>query len=344
MTELSWHWPWVFVLLPLPWLVRALLPALHHRQAAALKVSYLQRFQLAQAQQTTSHSQWPKLAGLLALLIWVSLLTALARPYKLGEVVEIPISGRDLLLAVDLSQSMEIEDMRINNRPVDRLVALKKVLNEFIERRVGDRLGLVLFGSEAYLQAPLTFDRPTVQQLLNESQIGLAGPQTAIGDALGLSIKRLQLPTNNANPSSNRVIVLVTDGANNSGELEPLKAAELAQMNDIKIYAIGLGADSMKVSSFFGSRTINPSADMDENALREIAQRTGGQYFRARDTAELEQIYQILDELEPTEKDPQIFRPQHNLYQWSLLFALILSFLLVMQQHTSELLRRIKHA
>lgn len=339
MLELSWHWPWAFVLLPLPWLLRALLPAKKQGNTAALKVAYLERFQLAQASQQSSHHHWPVLAGLFALLIWVALLTALARPYKLGEVVEVPISGRDLLIAVDLSQSMEIEDMRINNRPVDRLVALKSVLNEFIERRVGDRLGLVLFGSEAYLQAPLTFDRPTVKQLLNESQIGLAGPQTAIGDALGLSIKRLQ-----QQPENSRVIILVTDGANNSGELDPLKAAELAAMNHIKIYAIGLGAESMKVSSFFGSRTVNPSSDMDEDALREIAQRTGGQYFRARNTNELDQIYQILDELEPTEKDPQIFRPQQNLYHWPLLAALLLSFLLVLQQHLDAWLRRMKDA
>lgn len=327
MFDLSWHWPWVFWALPLPWLVMLLLPARKQSAGGALKVAYLERFQLAQAAEQTHRGHPPELAWWLALAIWVLLLTALARPYQLGEVVEIPVSGRDLLLAVDLSQSMEIEDMRLNNRSVDRLVILKSVLNDFIERRLGDRLGLVLFGSEAYLQAPLTFDRATVKQLLNEAQIGLAGPQTAIGDALGLSIKRLQ-----QQPENSRVIVLVTDGANNSGELDPLKAAELAEMNHITIYTIGLGADSMKVSSFFGSRTVNPSADMDEDALREIARRTGGQYFRARNFAELERIYQLLDELEPTEKDPQIFRPQQNLYHWPLLYAFIASLLLALQQ------------
>lgn len=326
MIEISWHWPWVFFLLPLPWLMR-FIPALPQSQSAALNVSYLARFRLAQAQGLGSPARSSLLATLFALAIWVLLLTALARPYQLGEVVEIPISGRDLLMVVDLSRSMEIEDMRINNRPVDRLVALKSVLNKFIQRRVGDRLGLVLFGSEAYLQAPLTFDRPTVQQLLNEAQIGLAGEQTAIGDALGLSIKRLL-----GQRDQNRVIVLVTDGTNNAGELDPLKAADLAKQNHIKIYTIGLGAESLKVSSFFGSRTINPSADMDEQTLQEIANRTGGMYFRARDSQELNNIYQVLDELEPTEKDPQIFRPQQNLYHWPLLAAFILSLILVLQQ------------
>lgn len=327
MMELSWHWPWAFLLLPLPWLVRALLPAKEYTQAA-LKVAHLSAWQ-----QATDHAHQAKSSGmlspalLLALVIWLLLVTALARPYKLGEVVEMPISGRDLLLAVDLSPSMEIEDMKLNGRAVDRLVVTKKVIGEFIDRRVGDRLGLVLFGDEAYLQAPLTFDRNTVKELLMESQIGLAGPRTAIGDALGLSVKRLQHQAD-----TSRVIVLLTDGSNNAGELEPIKAAELAAQNNIRIYAIGLGAEEMQVASFFGTRTINPTADMDEDALRKIAKLTGGAYFRARNTQELNQIYALLDELEPAEQDPQVFRPQHNLYYWPLLWAFSLSLLLVLQQ------------
>lgn len=327
MFELSWHWPWALLALPLPWLISVFVPAQRPAPEAALRVAFLSPFALAKANPTEVSTQSKPFAWWLALAIWVCLLLALARPYKLGEVIEIPISGRDLLLAVDLSQSMEVEDMRINNRAVDRLVALKHVLNDFIERRLGDRLGLVLFGSEAYLQAPLTFDRPTVQQLLNEAQIGLAGPQTAIGDAIGLSIKRLQ-----QQPAESRVIILVTDGANTSGELDPLKAAELARANQIKVYTIGLGAESMQVSSFFTTRTINPSADMDEASLRAIASLTGGEYFRARNLDELEQIYQSLDELEPTASDPHIFRPQQNLYHWPLLLALLFSFALALQQ------------
>ena len=340
MLDLSWHWPWAFLLLPLPWFVYRFSPPRSQPAQAPLTVSYLQRFHLVNTNSgRPTASSWPKRSGLLSAFLWFCVITALARPYQLGDVLELPISGRDLLLAVDLSQSMEIEDMQLNNRPVDRLVVLKKVLNEFIERRVGDRLGLVLFGSEAYLQAPLTFDRPTVQQLMNEAQIGLAGPQTAIGDALGLSVKRLL-----QQPADSRVIILVTDGANNSGELEPLKAAELAAANHIKIYAIGLGADSMRVSGFFGSRTINPTEDMDEDTLRTLTQRTGGQYFRARNANELEEIYQILDQLEPTEQDPEVFRPQKNLYYWPLLLALAFSFLLVFEQHGIRRTPRKSHA
>lgn len=327
MTDLSWHWPWALLLLPLPWIVRALLPPRPAVQAA-LQVAHLQRWTLDQQTSGSAQPQpLPRTAALLALAVWCCLLLALARPYQLGEVVEAPVSGRDLLLAVDLSQSMEIEDMQWQNRPVNRLLVVKQVISDFIQRRSGDRLGLVLFGSEAYLQAPLTFDRNTVNTLLLEAQIGLAGQKTAIGDAIGLAVKRLQ-----PQPDSSRVLVLITDGANTSGELEPLKAASLAAQNQIRIYTIGLGAEAMEVPSFFGTRTINPSRDMDEQSLQAIARTTGGAYFRARNSQELQQIYALLDELEPTEKDPQMYRPQQNLYHWPLALALLFSLLLALQQ------------
>lgn len=325
MMELSWHWPWAFALLPLPLLVRWLMPATTKPQAA-LKVAHLNAWQThSRAQISTAPSF--QLSSVLVWCIWLLLLAALARPHQLGEVVEMPVSGRDLLLAVDLSPSMEIEDMKLGGRSVDRLVVSKKVISEFIDRRAGDRLGLVLFGDEAYLQAPLTYDRATVKQLLLESQIGLAGPRTAIGDAIGLAVKRLQ-----NQPDSSRVIVLLTDGSNNSGELDPIKAAELAAQNKVRIYPIGLGATSMPVASLFGTRMVNPSEDMDEEALRHIAKVTGGRYFRATDSQELFRIYQLLDELEPTEQDPQIFRPEQSLFYWPLALALLLSMYLVLWQ------------
>lgn len=321
---MEWHWPWAFLLFPLPWVVRAFWPVSKVQQAALI-VPSLQPWtqgEATQARQVNGHwRQW-----LLPLFIWAALLTALARPHWLGEVVEMPVSGRDLMLAVDLSLSMEKEDMQLNNRPVNRLVIVKQVLNEFIQKRQGDRLGLVVFGSEAFLQAPLTFDTKTVRQFLNEAQIGLAGKSTAIGDAIGLTIKRLK-----NNPESSRVMVLLTDGSNTSGEVEPLKAAQLAAQNGVKIYTIGLGADVMEVPSFFGSRRVNPSRDLDESTLREIAALTGGSFFRARDSKELQNIYQFIDELEPTEKDPQIYRPQQNVFHWPLLAAFIASLLLALQ-------------
>jgi Ca-activated chloride channel family protein len=321
---IDWHWLWAFYLLPLPLLIFWLIPKVK-RQEAALKVPNLSLWQTSSnaAHIQTEHS-WPSM--ILPALLWIALLTALARPHILGETVELPTSGRDLMLAIDLSGSMDIEDMKWKGRPVNRLFTVKKVLNDFIGQRQGDRLGLVLFGSQAYLQSPLTFDWQTVQTLMNEAQIGLAGKKTAIGDAIGLTIKRLQ-----SHPEQSRVVILLTDGANTAGEVKPLKAAELAKQSNVKIYTIGLGADFMEISSFFGSRKVNPSRDLDEESLQKMADITGGHYFRARDSKELEQIYDMIDQLEPTEKDPEIFRPQINVYFWPLAVALLISFIMALQ-------------
>jgi Ca-activated chloride channel family protein len=321
---IDWHWPWAFYLLPLPLLIFWILPKVK-RQEAALKVPSLSLWKTsANSAQIKTDNSWPSL--ILPALLWIALLTALARPHILGETVELPTSGRDLMLAIDLSGSMDIEDMQWKGKPVNRLFTVKKVLNDFISQRQGDRIGLVLFGSQAYLQAPLTFDWQTVRTLMNEAQIGLAGKSTAIGDAIGLTIKRLQ-----SHPEQSRVVILLTDGANTAGEVEPLKAAELAQQSNVKIYTIGLGADSMEVSSFFGTRQVNPSRDLDEKSLQKMAELTGGHYFRARDSKDLEQIYDMIDQLEPTEKDPEIFRPQINVYFWPLAVALLISFIMALQ-------------
>ena len=233
------------------------------------------------------------------------------------------------MLAVDLSGSMEEEDFIIKGDKVDRLTATKYVAGEFIQRRVGDRLGLILFGEKAYLQTPLTFDRLTVKTLLYESAIGLAGKSTAIGDAIGLAVKRLR-----EKDDKSRVLILLTDGANTAGEVEPLAAAELAAREKLKIYTIGIGADEMVMRSIFGSRRVNPSADLDEKTLSAIANKTGGRYFRARDIEQLEQIYALLDDLEPIEKDVQRFRPQAALYYWPLAIALLLMCIVVMKRHS----------
>ncbi|WP_286718858.1 vWA domain-containing protein [Thalassolituus sp. UBA2009] len=328
---MEFHWPWAFFLLPLPWIIRAFLPPLKVEQAA-LKVPSLSPWRLQNSKGGERQTQQNLSGWLLPLALWLALVGALSRPYHSGEIVQMPVSGRDLMLAVDISQSMEIEDMRLNNKPANRLAVVKQVVSNFIEQRSGDRMGLILFGSNAYLQAPLTFDARTVSTFLNEAQIGLAGKKTAIGDAIGLTIKRLQ-----DNPEQSRVMILLTDGANTAGEIEPLKAAELAASNGVKIYTIGLGADVMEVSSFFGTRKVNPSRDLDENALREIARQTGGAFFRARDTEELQKIYQFIDDLEPTEKDPEIYRPQQSLYHWPLAIAFIISLLIALQQRFNRM-------
>jgi Ca-activated chloride channel family protein len=228
------------------------------------------------------------------------------------------------MLAVDLSRSMQERDFELAGQRVDRLSATKAVAREFIERRAGDRLGLVLFGEQAYLQTPLTFDHETLGQLLDEAAIGLAGQATAIGDAIGLAVKRLR-----EQPAASRVLILITDGANTAGEVDPRQAAELAAREGLTIYTIGIGADSVLVRDIFGTRRVNPSRDLDEDMLDAIAETTGGRYFRARDTEELRQIYALLDELEPLEREGQRFRPRHALFDWPLAFGLLCGALVI---------------
>jgi len=318
---IQFAWPWAFVLVPLPWLVyRFCTPALAAEQAA-LWVPGLAPFACARHQQGRRRSRWQLP---LALLCWLLLVGATARPQWLGEPIELPVSGRDLMLAVDLSGSMQTEDFRLGNSTVDRLTALKAVAGEFIQRRVGDRLGLILFGDQPYVQVPLTFDRQTVRQLLNEAALGLAGERTAIGDAIGLAVKRLQ------GDGARQILILLTDGANTAGQLAPLKAAELAAREQLKIYTIGIGADRMEVGGFFFNQTINPSADLDEKTLTAIAEQTGGRYFRARDTKQLAEIYAELDRLEPVERDHDVYRPISELYPWPLGAALVGGLLLIL--------------
>ena len=255
-------------------------------------------------------------------MAWISVILAAARPQWIGEMVSLPTTGRDLMLAIDISGSMATEDMQVNSDYVDRLSVVKSVISQFLEARKGDRVGLVLFGTNAYVQAPLTFDLKSVKKLLIEAPVGIAGGKTAIGDAIGLTVKRLREREN-----EEKIVILLTDGANNVGEIPPIKAAELASVDDIKIYTIGVGAEEMRVPSLFGSlagRTTNPSADLDEETLKRIAQAATGRYFRAKDTNTLAKIYEIIDKLEPIEQEPETYRPFQVLYYWPLAISLIL--------------------
>ena len=316
-TGFTLAWPWLLSLAPLPWLLRYLLPASPSSDVQALRVPWFGA--VAGKQAGWMRRPWLALA---AALIWLLLVLAAARPQWIGEIESVPVTGRDLLLAVDISGSMDTQDMILNKTAVNRLKVVKKVAGEFVQRRHGDRVGLILFGSRAYLQTPLTFDTQTTATLLEESEIGLAGRETAIGDAIGLAVKRLR-----DDAASDRVLVLLTDGANTSGEVQPLQAAEFAARDGLTVYTVGVGADEMMVQDFFGSRVVNPSADLDEETLRTIAERTGGRYFRARDAKGLEKIYEILDELEPVESDVEIIRPVDELFYWPMGLAYVFALL-----------------
>ncbi|XPF95880.1 vWA domain-containing protein [Colwellia sp. RE-S-Sl-9] len=314
---IHFEWPYLFFALPLPLLIYWL-PSKNKSEVVPLKVPVLLEG-MNSATATTSNK---KASLILLSIIWILLVLASTRPQWLGEAVNIPSEGREMMIAVDLSGSMQVEDMSLNGRAVNRLDMLKVLLGDFIERRTGDRLGLILFGDDAYMQTPMTFDRKTVQQMLDETVLGLVGQQTAIGDAIALAVKRF-----NEAEESNRVLLLLTDGQNTAGKITPEEALEIAIAKDVTIYSIGIGADVMLQQSIFGTRQVNPSSDLDEKSLKNMAEKTNGHYFRARSSADLAQIYQLLDTLEPVEQDQKQMRPLSALYYWPLGIALALCFI-----------------
>ena len=330
----TFAWPWIFVLLPLPWFVHRFMPPATTTEPALL-IPFFKEVELLANQNTNSASGWKRA---LLILIWLLIVLACSRPQWIGEPDQIPVTGRDLVIAVDVSGSMKAEDMEISGDRVNRLIAVKDVAREFISSRKGDRIGLILFGTHAYLQSPLSFDLKTVNTLLQEAAIGIAGEKTAIGDAVGLAIKRLSdnnITSNSAAEESakdlsRKVLILMTDGANTSGVIDPLKAADLAATAKLKIYTIGVGADSMVVNSIFGQRQVNPSSDLDETTLTEMARLTGGRFFRARDTESLSDIYTLIDQLEPINEDSRYLRPVDELFYWFVLGAALIILLAIL--------------
>ena len=315
-------YPWVLVTVVLPFILRYILPKADAQNFAALKVPFFNELRQVFNTQTTSATTLSALKYLIG-LIWLLLVLSGSGIQWLGKPISIPQTGRDLMLAIDLSGSMQTPDMITNGKAETRIDIVKKVADQFIAKRTGDRLGLILFGTRAYLQTPLTFDRQTVSQMLNDATIGIAGEQTAIGDAIGLAVKQMM-----TNADGSKALILLTDGGNNAGVLEPLQAAGLAKQEHIKIYTIGLGAKEMTVQTVFGRQVINPSSDLDIDSLKQIADLTGGQFFRAEDGDKLQDIYSQINLLEPVKTDSITVRPVTPFYPWSLGAALSLSFIL----------------
>ena len=307
----EWLWPWVWLAAPLPWLLQTLLPPAPNPEPV-LQVSFMEELQRLQRQsRARPWRQWRRQCPFA--IIWLLLLCAAARPQWLEDNHGHPITGRDMLLAVDFSGSMDTTDMDWHSRPVSRALLVKTLFADFIQGRQGDRLGLILFGTRAYLQAPLTFDKKTVATWLREAFIGIAGQNTAIGDAIGLAIKRLK-----ANPAGQRVLLLITDGADTSSHLPPLTAARLAASQGIKIYCIGVGADPRWPTNLWSSD------QLDETLLKHIARLTGGQYFRARNKDDLKTISARIDRLEPSLRNGNPALLGRPLGQWPLGLALVL--------------------
>ncbi len=322
---LTLAWPWVLVLVLIPLIVKWRKPGGQSVDAPVLPVGHWLSDLPGVSRRGNAVPLWQQL---LLFLMWTLLVIALARPQHVGEQVQMPVSGRDLMLVVDISPSMDEQDMVLQGRSINRLQAVKRVLDDFISRRQGDRLGLILFGTEPYVQAPLTFDLETVRTLMREAGLGMAGRATAIGDAVGLATKRLR-----DRPQDQRVVVLLTDGANTAGEITPDKATEIAAAASIRLYTIGIGAESMVQRGLLGSRRVNPSRDLDENLLTRMAQQTGGEYFRARSLPELELIYESIDQLEPIELEGKFYRPVTELYVWPAGLAVLLWLALFLVRH-----------
>lgn len=323
-------YPLAWLLLALPFIVRFVFPAAKGLHGDALRVPFLKDLAKINLKSgslwggmSTNSSKITSLRWLLGYLVFALLTAALARPQWVGEPLRIHSFNRDILLVMDISTSMEEPDFVLNGRPISRLTAVKKVAGDFIDKRTEDRIGLVLFGTRAYLQAPITFDKAAVKQILYSMQAGMAGNSTAIGDALGLSLKTLKDGEN----LDKKIIILLTDGENNDGSVTLSQAISLAKDAGVKIYTIGVGGDGGDFASFFGLRM---GGGVDEASLKQIAADTDGTYFRAKNTASLQKVYEAIDKLEPTENEDAYVQEVKELYYIPLLAALGLTALLVL--------------
>jgi len=309
--------PWLFLLLPLPWLMRGLLPT-HHERKAAVRVPFMQRLSSLTSLQPGSGvvvakrpvSQWLVLSA-----TWLLVVIALARPQWLEEPIIKELPMRDLLVAVDLSGSMEAKDFTdADGNTVDRLTAVKQVLDNFFARRDGDRVGLILFGSAAFVQVPFTDDVDVVRELLEEAQIRMLGPRTMLGDAMGLAINLFE-----RSEVDERVLIVLTDGNDTGSLVPPERAAEIARDNAVVVHTVAIGDPT----------SIGEQA-LDEKTLEAIAQTTGGGYFHANDRQELEAIYDHLDEINPRQVETQSYRPLTDLYHWPLAVSMLMTLLYIM--------------
>ena len=309
-------YPIALLLLIIPFLIYFLTPAVKGMHGEALKVPFiadLKRIAISAGGLWKSPSSDSKLSKNFWLLyfIWLLLIIACARPQLVGEPIRLKNEARDIMLVLDISTSMLEDDFALYGRRITRLDAVKNVVSSFADKRANDRIGLILFGTRAYLQSPLTFDKSTVKDILWSMKAGMAGNSTSIGDALGLALKNLR-----ENNSKDKVIILLTDGESNDGSLSLSQAIKLAADENIKVYTIGVGAPNI----FFKALAMS-APGVDEVAMKALAKVTEGQYFRAENTTELQKIYQIIDKLEPTSNDQRFIQETTELYYIPLLIA-----------------------
>lgn len=312
--------PWLAFLLPLPFLIWYLMPISNSRKEEKIVMRFPNLSRLKEAFPSPSFctKNRPTRAFYLLSLFWFFLVVALMQPEKENRLVQIKNKGYDLMVAVDVSASMQALDFSTKTKMISRLDATKEVVSQFVLGRQGDRVGLITFGENAYLHVPLTLDTLSVSKMLNDIVPGMAGNATAIGDAIGLGVRTLR-----ERPEGSRVLVLLTDGEDNSSTISPLDAVKLAKQYGIKIYTIGVGKKGeVPFPTSFGGYTM-VQVSIDENLLKEIATVTGGQYFLATDLNGLESIYDKINGMEKTESNENIFYSRESFYRYPLTLALI---------------------
>lgn len=329
---ISFASPYMFLLLLLPFIVSYLFPAIKGVHGDALHITFLR--DLANIKIKSGYiwgkydnksSFFNSLSKFILLMIYILLVIAISRPQWVGKPIRIKNEGRDILMVMDISTSMLENDFSYNGRRINRLQAVKSVASNFIDKRIEDRIGLVLFGSRAYLQSPLTFDKQSVKDILWSMDAGMAGNSTAIGDALGVALKSIKNDEN----KENNIIILLTDGENNDGSLSLPQAINLAKDENIKIYTIGVGGGANLIQSILSYKIALPSG-LDEKSLQAIADETNGRYFRAEDTVSLSKIYDAIDMLEPQSSDNNYVQEVREYYYIPLLCAILLSILLLL--------------
>ena len=308
----QFEYPWIWWLVFLPVFVM-FLPSRKTKSEALVTPSFKLISDLHNSKLSTGVlvAKRHMVAWLLATLVWVCLICAAASPQIVGEPEKQIKTARNFLLNIDLSLSMETKDwVNKENQRVSRWEAVKEVMEEFIGQREGDRMGLILFGSQAYLQTPFTDDLTVVQALLNESEVGMAGAKTAIGNAVGKAVELFERDS-----IQKKVMVLVTDGEDSGSELKPIQAARLAAVDSITIYTIGIGTKG------------NQTYELDDYTLKEMARVANGQYFEASDREQLEQVYSTLEALEPIEYENNDFIPKKQLFHYPLLLGFFITLI-----------------
>lgn len=313
--------PWFALLLFLPLAVKLLTPRQKEikENTPELYFPSINRLENAFGHSSESNATSTPYFFPLLTLLWVSLIIALMQPEKVDQYTQVKNLGYDLMLAVDVSASMQALDFSTSAKAISRLDATKEVVGHFVQERQGDRIGLITFGENAYLLVPLSLDTRSVGKMLNDTVSGMAGNATAIGDAIGLSVKTLR-----ERPEGSRVLILLTDGVDNASKIPPMEAAKLAKQYGIRIYVVGIGKNgAVPFPTNYGTFGM-VETPIDEELLKQIAALTEGQYFRATDQLALKSIYEKIDALEKSESDDSIFLIREPLYMYPLGLAIIM--------------------